>query len=248
MPLLSDIRPKAIALTLLNVAVLMLAFVGGAHLADYTIGDGEIPRFRNLYTQAPSLYCGLSGNSTPHLKNGGTKAAFWQGMQPALKILAAINPSVANWVRGLQAEDRLEYQLLPFQKVVFPWEIIAAYDANYRVLRFGTVFWTLPDGDKAAYLAHEYRHSRQNRGKVLANLTAKVFSGNLLTYGNRLEDEAYLYQLDAYRAMNYPYYSILPYVHSEHLIHYEDLGQLARFKTMHCGGGLRQGMLIPSQQ
>ncbi len=219
------IGAKVVLQSLFNVIVLVLAVAGLAKILDLAIGDGELPRFQSLKQVAPVLCLAVNQNSTEHLNKQSTPDQIWESLQPTVQLVEAVAPEIAQWVRELQQQGQLEYRLLPLQKYVLPWEVTASYNANWDVLNIGPGFWELSDGNKAAFLIHEYRHYRQNRAKLITNLVAKVASGKLREYGSVLEDEAYLYQLDAYRALGIPYTPIREYLLKRHLLNYEDPNQ-----------------------
>ncbi len=213
------------ARTLLNIAVLLLALVGLTRLASELYGDGPLPRFRPLSQVAPGLVDQLAVNSVNTPVVTAAREASWRKLQPTLVILEAISPEIATWLKELHQQDRIRYRLLRIQQWAFrDRDILVSYNGNYGTLHIGQSFWYLSDGNKAAYLAHEYRHFRQNRAKVLGELLTRTLSGKIMTYGNTLEDEAYLYQLAAYRAMSMDPAAIRDYLRQRDLLYMADPG------------------------
>lgn len=214
----------------LNVLILLLAMIGLAGLLDVGLGDGPLPRFRTLSDTAPALIPELGKNATSEV--GRISAAqrrqlgheaIWEKMRPTRRILQAISPEIGDWLEEMASAHRLEYDSWFLQNPIAPGLVYLAADKNRNVLKVGPAFWFLSDGHKAAFIVHEYRHFRQNRPKVIANLAAKLLTGRLPEYGSLLEDEAHLYQLAAYRALGLPYNTIIRYLHYRNLLNYDPL-------------------------
>lgn len=215
-----------LAKPMLNIVVLLLAMVGLAHVLDYASGDGSLPRFRSLRDSASHLQGRLYRNRSLKLARQEVSistADGWQAMQPAFFLVRAIAPEIADWLNRMHTRNRIVYRLLPLQRHFFSRQIYLSSNVNWGVLNVGPAFWNLRDGDKAAFLIHEYRHFRQNRPKVIASLTAEVLSGTLPEYGSVLEDEAFLYQNEAYRALGMPNGLIRPYLRRRNLLHFDKI-------------------------
>lgn len=221
---LSPVRWGQVARLCLNIFVLLAAAVGVASMLNEAKGDPPLPAFRSLHQTAPHLMPHLHRNPTAGWSARSqvlNPTGYWAGLQSSLAILRAINPSIALWLEDMHAHQRIRYRLLPLQKHVFGGQTYLSADPNQQVLRIGNAFWELPDWEKAAFLAHEYRHFRQNRAKMLASILSQLLSGQFRTYGSLLEDEAFLYQAEAYRAMGMPMVSVTPYLQRRNLLHFQ---------------------------
>jgi hypothetical protein len=205
----------------LNVATILLATVGLCHTWDTAVGDGALPTLRRLPAhQNLAAY----QNTTPHMDTVRTPDDHWRALQPTLRLLRAVSPEIHEWVISVHAEKRLAYTLLPIHLAMSDGQVLAAYDKNDETLRIGTAFWQHRDGDKAAFLIHEYRHYRQNRAKVIGVLLAKLLSGRFTQYPSALEDEAFLYQHEAYQALGLPSRTIEEYLEVRDLVHAPQMG------------------------
>lgn len=168
--------------------VLVLAFCGLLGVWE-SLGDGPIPVPCPLRTLDPrhvsAPQCIVEGVGDP---------ARWQGLAPAMAILDQVNPEVASWVR----------QRREASAVVFSDEVcrgrdrqasLARYDHFRRQLIIQRSLFAQNDGEIAAVLCHEYRHSRQNFAKLMKCALSFVTT----SHGDRsiLENDALLYEHEA---------------------------------------------------
>lgn len=188
-----------------RLLLLLLAVIGLCRLVDAALGPDVVPGFRPVDTGRARTLILMSGNLT---RGFGARAdeldgdLYWEGLQGTVRLLELANPDVARWLLERHDRKRIVYNFripmdhpayagtLAFQSPVVPYLLLAPG------------FWEESDLDKAAVLVHEYRHSRQNFAKTMAErgwqlLTLKVLYA---PDDNRLEDEAYLYQYGFYRA------------------------------------------------
>jgi hypothetical protein len=125
---------------------------------------------------------------------GVSDAQRWLGLAAALAILDDVNPKVASWLR-----DRREHGALIFSDQCAGERderaSLARYDHFRRRLILQRGLFAQPDGEVAAILCHEYRHSRQNAAKLLRCALSFVLSAE----GDRsiLENDAVLYEHEA---------------------------------------------------
>jgi hypothetical protein len=122
----------------------------------------------------------------------------WQALQPTLSLLWAINPDIAVWLKQLNRHNRILWKTHP---TLFNWPVLASYEWRLNYFYLGPRFWKLSEGDKAAVIAHEYFHYKQNKFWMVGDTVLETLTGKLPEYGSRTEDEAHLYQLYAYKAM-----------------------------------------------
>jgi len=191
-------RLKTAFQKLVNTAVMLLALIGLLYMGATLIGEHIVPAFKPLNPAQPALlknrYLILSLN----IQDSDSPQAHWQALQPSLALLHAINPDISRWITQLNAENRIIWKK---QATLFNWPVLASYVWQSNDLYLGPGFWRLQEGEKAAALAHEYFHYRQNRLWMIADTFVEAVSGKLSEYGSRTEDEAHLYQWCAYRAM-----------------------------------------------
>jgi hypothetical protein len=172
----------------IRYTVLVLALCGLLTVWE-SYGDGRIPGLCPLRTIDPhrvsSLHCGAKGVDSD---------ARWQGLSAALAILDQVNPEVASWVRQEYEAGALvfsdEYCRGPDKQ-----GSLAKYDHFQRRLIVQRALFEENDGEVAAILCHEYRHSRQNPAKLVKCALSFVVSAD----GDRsiLENDALLYEHEA---------------------------------------------------
>ncbi len=190
---------------LLRFILLLLAVIGLCRFIDSALGPDRLADFQAVDTGRAQTLILMSGNLT---QGFGSRAdaldgdLYWEGLQGTVRLLELANPEIAGWLIDLHDRKRIVYNFripldhpayagtLAFQSPVVPYLLLAPG------------FWEESDLDKAAILVHEYRHTRQNFAKTMAErgwqlLTLKVLYA---PDDNRLEDEAYLYQYGFYRA------------------------------------------------
>lgn len=190
---------KALKFTTRTIFVLVV-ILGAATAYDSSVGDGELPSFAHLgYASANNLprpkfahdpdlkliYYRRPYNET-HVKNH-----LWEEIHDSVRILYRISPRIGTWVRQQYQND----------KIVFSDGngSFCTYDYFTGVLTLRRGFFTQNEGKKAVMLAHEYRHSRQNYGKLL-----RYIASHLFTSGGQesiVENDAYLYEQDAVLAL-----------------------------------------------
>jgi hypothetical protein len=202
-----------------NTLVMLLALVGGGQVYDAAIGDGPLPQMKQLSRVDPDLHQQALQNSTAELAWGGkrerTESEYWEALQPTLKILRTVSPEIAEWVESQRASGKLSYDL-PSLHI----EPVAAYHPILRTLYINhDHFWGLKDGEKAAVLAHEYRHARQNIPKVTSSRLTQLLSGRFFEYPCQLEDEAHLYEKALLEALGMSSYSAEDYLSQRNLHH-----------------------------
>lgn len=203
-----------------------LAMIGGTFkLATYTPSDGPLPTLHSIQSTAPDLIPGLRLNTTLKLSNQDHVQAqdYWQGLQPTLAIVKAVAPEIYQWVQDQHTTGLIVYEAKPHGEKIAndaDSETIAGYHINHKTLHLERGFWTLSDGDKATVLIHEYRHSRQSTYKGAREGMIQFLQGDPQRYESLIEDEAYQYQLEAYRALGLrPSEFVVQYLKSRHLYH-----------------------------
>ena len=185
---------RAVPAYLARYATLVLALLGLLSLWD-AHGDGQVPAMVPL----------MATQKDPHdvsaarcAEQGTSDSDRWQGLAAALAILDDVNPQVASWVR-----DRREHGALVFSDR-YSWErdkhgSLAKYDHLSGKLTLRRALFEEKDGEIAAILCHEYRHSRQNAAKLLKCILSFVLTAE----GDRsiLENDAELYEHEALAAI-----------------------------------------------
>lgn len=202
-----------------NTLVMLLALVGGGQVYDAAIGDGPLPQMKTLSRVDPDLHQQAFQNSTAALawgdRKGRTESEYWEALQPTLAILRTVSPEIATWVESQRASGKLSYD--PPSVHIEP---IAAYHPILRTLYINHEhFWGMKDGEKAAVLAHEYRHARQNIPKVTSSRLTQLLAGRFFEYPCQLEDEAHLYEKAMLEALGMSSYSAEDYLSRRNLHH-----------------------------
>jgi hypothetical protein len=152
-------------------------------------GDGWIPGMMPLRTIDPRVI------SAPHCAVlGAGDEARWQGLAPALAILDQVNPQVASWLRQKHDEGRVVFSD-NYGGGHVKRGSLAEYDYFRRTLIVHRTLFEENDGEVAAILCHEYRHSRQSLARVLKCALSFVVTAD----GDRsiVESDALLYEREA---------------------------------------------------
>jgi transcriptional regulator with GAF, ATPase, and Fis domain len=152
-------------------------------------GDGWIPAMMPLRTIDPRAV------SAPHCAVPGIgDEARWQGLAAALSILDQVNPQVATWLRQKHEQGRVVFSD-SYRAEGNKHGSLAEYDHVRRALVVHRMLFEENDGEVAAILCHEYRHSRQNLARVFKCALSFVVTAD----GDRsiVENDALLYEREA---------------------------------------------------
>ena len=193
--------PRQWASSLLNIALYLLALVGLVQILAVFDNTEAVQPFRSLKVIRPDLMDIRSQTLTSEITDHDTATKHWHALQHSEALLWAINPDISNWLVRLNKEKRIIWTRRP---TLFNWPVLASYDWRDNTFYLGPDFWKLSEGDKAAVIAHEYFHYRQNKIWMVGDTLLEAISGKLKEYGSRTEDEAHVYQWFAYRAMSMP--------------------------------------------
>lgn len=178
--------------------VLALVLLGACAIYEEAIGDGPMPRFNGVIRQ-PELLRSAHRNSTRMLPVVG--ADYWQALGASRRLLTVTSPEIASWLYGLRQQGRLEFTEPRESVFLYAREaetsILAAYRPLNGKLYIGSSFWSISDGEKAAVLAHEYRHARQSFPKRLRRQVAQLLTWGRFRYQSTLEAEAFDYERQA---------------------------------------------------
>ena len=174
----------------------VLVFLFGCiSLWDVIVGDGEIPSFSILLSEkldpekVSSPRCMLLSATTDER---------WEGLQPTLQILDIVNPEVAKWTREKWRAGKLVFTE-GYKEGVETSNHLAKYSSFNRTLKVSRGIFAEKDGTVATILCHEYRHSRQNMGKVF--MYAVSYFCNTTGRKSIVENDAYLYECEAQKAI-----------------------------------------------
>lgn len=185
--------PRQVWRPLTSVAFL----IGLVHIVltgeDIFVGDGCIPVFAPASLEMKAIAdetrtIQLWGDPTRRF----THREYWEGLQGSLAILDEINPVVAAWVRGKERGGMLRF--------IDHEAELARFDYYNGQLSISHLFFTETEKKKVACLCHEYRHSRQNFGKVERYVLSCTRDGK----GNPeiVENDAYLFEREAEAALS----------------------------------------------
>jgi hypothetical protein len=109
-------------------------------------------------------------------------------LRPSLEILDIVCPQVSTWFRSQYESD----------KIIYVWggkPEIAKFDFLTQKLSLSDTFFNLREGDKVKILAHEYRHSIQNRSKFLKQVLFLMLTKELHEHIVEDEAEAFEYKI-----------------------------------------------------
>jgi|GEM_PF-1511774 len=183
-------RLRAIPGYALRHLVVLFALLGAVSLWD-AWGDGTLPGFSSLIVADKDPH----RVSSPHciMAQAGNEER-WLALTPALAILDEVNPDVADWVRDRHARGKLVFSN-GYTRPGDNRSSLARYDHFRGRLTIDRGLFAEKDGQIAAILSHEYRHSRQNMAKLLRCALSFVLRAD----GDRsiLENDAELYEQQA---------------------------------------------------
>ncbi|WP_303673353.1 hypothetical protein [Vampirovibrio chlorellavorus] len=177
-----------------------LILLGLCTLYDQGVGDGTLPGLNDL-SGIREIRSAARQNSSRSLKG----PAHWQSLSGGRSLLLALSPSLADWLYQLHHQRKIVYAAPAHWQSAYGQSsetpLLAAYEPWSGKLYIGADFWTLSDGEKAAILAHEYRHARQNWPKVISHRLAQWLMHGQLQYHTPLEREAFDYERQARAAL-----------------------------------------------
>lgn len=175
----------------------LLILLGACTLYDQAIGDGRLPRLNDL-SDISQFTAQARENTTLSKLENPVAQPDWKNLAASRELLTAVSPEIAAWLYALHEQNRIIYDsphhLSAFYGKAPETPVLAAYEKLGGKLYLGDDFWVLNDGEKAAILAHEYRHSRQSWPKVLSHRLAQLIGGGQLHYQSSLEAEAFAYE------------------------------------------------------
>jgi hypothetical protein len=181
--------------------VVVLAFFGALSVWD-AHGDGQIPVFVSLLPG-----CGLNPAHTPGLpycEPGASAEARWEGLSPSLRILEAVNPEIAKWIDERHTAGKIVFSDADVISNDH-CRSLAKYDLLSGKLTIQRELFAQCNGNIAAILAHEYRHSRQNYSKLVRYSLSFVFTKG--GDSSIVENDAEIFEREAKNAI-YGEYSV----------------------------------------
>jgi hypothetical protein len=204
-----------------RLAIMLVLFIGLGTVYNETVGDGALPRINPVPASAVKLRQSALVNTAAPLPNTASPEARWAAMASSRKLLGIVSPDIAQWLERLHAEGRIAYEAPPDTLLVYDRPVDTSLLGAYRhfngKLYLGQDFWGISDGEKVCVLVHEYRHSRQNLPKQIAIQLARLLVGKASEYASPIEDEAFVYEHRAYRALGLPDNLIQPYLQARSL-------------------------------
>ncbi|MBY0405193.1 MAG: hypothetical protein K2X66_14945 [Cyanobacteria bacterium] len=228
---------KTIRITLQAFAATWMGIWGGANVWDASVGDGPLPQLYELkaderpdigknttFNFVNSLSFKISAEDNwkiPSSESKGmrhrreaTREEWWNALQPTRELLQKVSPEINQWLEDLYQKDKITFVSHPKKDAVEDSQL----DLITGKLTLNSWFLMNPDSVKVGILGHEYRHSRQNTGKVINHLISPVQIWNYykqelhersgknpqpdgkssmeghLNYVSRIEDEAFGFQ------------------------------------------------------
>ncbi len=161
---------------------------GWITLYDVIRGDGEIPE-----PQIAPIWVAQKGvfNTTPRWSSDPEEN--WQALQPTIAICDEVVPHVGEWVRERYAAGKIQWRDDPNSPTLARWHSVS------KTLSIDRAFFDGDDGRKASWLSHEWRHSRQNKGKVSRCALSLILLFRQQT--DIVENDAWLYERQVYLAI-----------------------------------------------
>lgn len=175
-------------------SVILLALLGLVSLWE-SRGDSQVPKMVPLMGTAkdPNRFSALGC-----AEQGVGDDQRWQGLAASLAILDDVNPKVAAWVRERHDCGRLVFSDRHTGQHD-NYGSLAKYDHLGRRLTAQRGLLEENDGEIAAILCHEYRHSRQNAAKLVRCVLSFVLTAD--GDPSILENDAELYEHEARQAI-----------------------------------------------
>ena len=173
---------------LLRYTLLVLALYGLLGLWEVH-GDGHIPMLLPLRGADPNGHS-LRPCAAPQVSD----STRWLGLTPVLAILDEVNPTVATWVRQQHERGTLVFS----DRYCGEQQsrgAVSKYDYFQGRLIVYRAMFEESDGNAAAILCHEFRHSRQNPAKVLRYAMSFVLAND--GDASIVENDAELYEHEA---------------------------------------------------
>ena len=166
-------------------ALILLTAGGLVHWYDLAVGDGDLPE--PMPYPATATLC---LRNTTEGRWTGVAEQNWLLLRPTLELLDETCPHVSTWVRQKQRAGQVRWAVGSSKRGsdrYFSTFNVATDELTIYKLCFGQT-----DIEKCCTLAHEWRHSRQNRAVVIREVMSAVF---LFRPDETLvEDDADLYE------------------------------------------------------
>lgn len=211
-------QAKSAGLKTLGVAALAWTSLwGGGQSYSLTVGDGPLP---TLHTIAATHKKQVQANTTANFFNNASEASrkeWWAALAPTREVLKGLSPEIHDWFVKMHEDKKLVFYSHNKDKGS-KQDSLAYFDVFSRKMYLDTSFLVNNDGEKASIIIHEYRHSRQNAGKLLADFislkriattNAEIVANKMghhvhpgtWSYGSIIEDEAHLLEHEALKKM-----------------------------------------------
>lgn len=196
---------------------------GGATGVDAIIGEPAQPVMNDIMYEHPRLWkINTTANlSSDILENPGkhTSEDLWEALQPTVALMKELSPEVHLWLLDMKEQGNIVFH----QNHNDNARDVFSFDQISGKLNVYPSGFSHPDGEKLAFLVHEYCHSRQNGAEILAhyispkNVLGRHLGGLALKlgaeqhfrgfqeklsswlYGSQIEDEAHLWEVEAKR-------------------------------------------------
>lgn len=166
----------------------MLTVVGACDLHDAVYPE-QVPEpvFIGIDTKESGMVRGRTWKSF-----SDDPEVNWQAIQPALTILRRTCPEAADWVVARHDTGQIHWSR-------GGGDVLALYDNIDGCLTIRSTMVGRQDGENAVTLAHEFRHSRQKKTKLVKRLIL-----SMLTQTDQeavAETDAYDYERQVYLAL-----------------------------------------------
>lgn len=164
--------------------LIFLVTLGIASVYDFLVGDGDIPNPTYVGYNTPEKEL-VYKNTSPHISYYSSNEEWFESLDKTFVLLRKVAPHVEKWVKDQESKD-----LIVFERTHN--NTFARYDYVTGKLIMNISLMSQVDGHKAAILAHEWRHSRQNWSKWYKSVIACMILGE--EQEDILETDAYLYE------------------------------------------------------
>jgi hypothetical protein len=174
-----------------SVTILAIFFLLGSFSIYDMLFPEKIPEIQSLGFRPEQEWVNENLNKRDFFEPFN-RSNNWDKMQHALKLLDITCPEVSEWVKDQYLEDNIVY--------VEDTKSYARFDFLSRKLIITHWFFELKEGEKAVTLAHEYRHSIQNKTKFMKKVIFHILTGQ--PHENVVEDDAELFEYKVFVALH----------------------------------------------
>lgn len=170
--------------------LLILSIIGLCDFNEYLFPEKIPPVYYIGITEERKMANYINGS---WYEFGDTPEDNWKKLQPTLRILRKVCPEAASWVVEKHDQNKIIWGSSSFDEY-------ATYDFFDETISINRPIIEKKDGEKAVIIAHEFRHSRQKKSKLLKKLLIDFITQK--DNEDIIEKEAYDFGREVYIAIH----------------------------------------------